>query len=214
MDAYFEFLNEKTDGSETEEYLKSQILHLYFVYIHPYFDVNGRTSRTLAMWYLLNKKAYPYVIFNRGISFNRPEYYDTINKSVDHRDLTYFLNFMLKTVKVELEKEYVMEIVADKSNFKLSATDYQTLLYFLSIRGEKSVQNFSFLYNRMTQNRTKSPKEIYDEVLVPLLDKGVIDISKKETKGHTTRKTESDDDKMLVLRPVKLDRKKVNHLRF
>ena len=49
-------------------------MHFYFVYIHPYFDVNGRTSRTLAMWYLLNEEAYPYIIFNRAINNNASNY--------------------------------------------------------------------------------------------------------------------------------------------
>ena len=44
MQAYFEFLNNNEfNANMTDEYIKSQILHFYFVYIHPYFDVNGRT---------------------------------------------------------------------------------------------------------------------------------------------------------------------------
>lgn len=75
MDSYFNFLNNLDySGDITLEFIKSQILHFYFVYIHPYFDVNGRTSRTVAMWHLLNKKAYPYIIFNRGISFRGSAY--------------------------------------------------------------------------------------------------------------------------------------------
>ena len=106
MNYYFEFIK-KSDfsGSMTEEYIKSQIIHFYLVYIHPYFDVNGRTSRTMSMWYLLSKEAIPYIIFNRGI---RNSEYDSLIREAKHRnDLTKFLLYMLDSVKVELEKEFV-----------------------------------------------------------------------------------------------------------
>ena len=51
------------------------------VYIHPYYDVNGRTARTLSLWYLLQKKTYPFVIFNRGISLSKGEYKHNVKKS-------------------------------------------------------------------------------------------------------------------------------------
>ena len=116
---YFNFLNNEIDGDITDEYIKSQILHYYFVYIHPYFDVNGRTSRTLSMWYLINKKSYPYIIFNRGISFKDSEYTSVIEDVKAFHDLSYFIDYMLRTVKIELEKEYVMQIEANLASDKL-----------------------------------------------------------------------------------------------
>ena len=72
MNQLFEFINNnELEETEINKFIKSQIMHFYFVYIHPYFDVNGRTSRTVAMWYLLNNKNYPYIIFNRAIEFNK-----------------------------------------------------------------------------------------------------------------------------------------------
>ena len=105
MSSYFEFLNNLDfSGNITDEYIKSQILHFYFVYIHPYFDVNGRTSRTIAMWHLLNEKAYPYIIFNRGITFKGSEYDRAIIDVKKYHDISFFIDYMLKTVQVELEK--------------------------------------------------------------------------------------------------------------
>ena len=41
MEYYFAFFNAPTfSQTMTDQYVKSQILHFYFVYIHPYFDVN------------------------------------------------------------------------------------------------------------------------------------------------------------------------------
>ena len=52
--------NGETFGNATDYFIKSQIMHFYFVYIHPYFDINGRTARTTSLWHLLNEKAYPF----------------------------------------------------------------------------------------------------------------------------------------------------------
>lgn len=72
MNELFSFINSDFNiDCMTDEFIKSQIIHFYFVYIHPYFDINGRTSRTTALWNLLNNDAYPFVIFNRGIQLNK-----------------------------------------------------------------------------------------------------------------------------------------------
>ena len=181
INMYFEFLNQEIDGDITDEYIKTQILHYYFVYIHPYFDVNGRTSRTLAMWQLLNQKAYPYIIFNRGISFKDREYDKVIEDVRKFNDLTFFINYMLNTVKLELEKEYTMQILASNANSKLDATDYQTLLYYLTMNGEKTVLDFVTLYNRF--NDKKNPREIYETMIIPLLDKGLLEIVRTTQKS-------------------------------
>lgn len=181
MESYFKFLNQNFDGEITDEYIKSQILHFYFVYIHPYFDVNGRTSRTVAMWYLLNKKAYPYIIFNRGINFKGREYDRVIEDVKKFNDLSYFLTYMLETVMLELEKEYVMQNIANTTSSKLNAIDYQTLLYYLSMHGQKTVLDFASIYNRFNDHRCV--ESIYKDMIVPLLDKGIFEIERETLKN-------------------------------
>ncbi len=192
MTDYFKFLNSEMVGDITDEYIKSQILHYYFVYIHPYFDVNGRTSRTLSMWYLINKKSYPYIIFNRGISFKDSEYTKVIEDVKTFHDLSYFIDYMLTTVKVELEKEYVMQIEANLASDKLTGTDYQTLLYFLTMKGCKTVLDFVNMYNRF--NDKKKVKEVYETMIVPLLDKKILDIER------TAKKYMFQDNRNIVLK--------------
>ena len=182
MAAYFEFLNNLDfSGSITDEYIKSQILHFYFVYIHPYFDVNGRTSRTVAMWYLLKQKAYPYIIFNRGITFKGSEYDKAIIDVKKYHDISFFIDYMLKTVQTELEKEYIMQSIANCTNAKLSATDWQTMLYILSMNGLITVNDFTATYNRF--NDKLRPKQIYESMLDPLFSKGILEV-KRTTQGY------------------------------
>lgn len=103
MNKLFDYINEEKDNSEIEEFIKSQIIHFYLVYVHPYEDMNGRTARTLAMWYLLNKNSYQYTIFNRAIMRNEENYLETIRTGRYTRDITNFINFMLRSTKKEIE---------------------------------------------------------------------------------------------------------------
>lgn len=103
MDDLFEYINKDNEKDLIELYIKSQIIHYYLSYVHPYFDVNGRCARTLSMWYLIKQKAYPFIIFNKGIYKNRTDYKKSILKC-NRGDITPFLEFSLETLKKELEE--------------------------------------------------------------------------------------------------------------
>lgn len=172
MEEYFNYVNSNNNlMSDTDYFIKSQIMHFQLVYIHPYFDINGRTSRTTSMWYLLNNKVYPYIIFNRGIGLNLKDYYQIIREVKKYRNVTYFLNFMLDNVKIELEKEYIMNMIKENSSH-LDALDYQTMYYILSMKGLLTAKDFITFYNKC--NDKKKNIEIYKTMLEPLLDKEII----------------------------------------
>lgn len=105
MNDLFEYINKDNSNDSVETYIKSQVIHYYMAYVHPYFDVNGRCARTTAMWYLLNQNASPCILFNRGIYKNRTDYKKSILKCT-LGDITPFIEFNLKTLKKELE-EYI-----------------------------------------------------------------------------------------------------------
>lgn len=174
MEKYFNFFNSEKSNNITDEFIISQILHFYFVYIHPYFDVNGRTSRTMSMWHLLKNEAYSYIIFNRGISFHRNEYYEAIRSSKNSHDLTKFLLYMLNVVKIELEKEYIVQSIASNVNYHLTSEDYQTILYFMSINGNRTILDFGTIYNRLIDKR--KIKEIYDKMILPLIEEDIFNV--------------------------------------
>lgn len=181
MKYFFDFVNNDYPVYDrAEAFIKSQIMHFYFVHIHPYFDINGRTSRTIAMWYLLNNNIYPYIIFNRGINFDS-SYDRTIRLCEDCYDLTKFLKYMMINTKKELEKEYVMHYLAQSTNRDWNSVDYQTLEYFISMRGvNKTVLDFNQLYNRY--NDKKKAKEVFETMLLPLIEDGILEIEKETSK--------------------------------
>ena len=79
---------------------------------------------------------------------------------------------MLDTVKIELEKEYVMHSIASSVSGDLTSLDYQTMIYYLSMKGLKTVKDFATIYNRF--NDKKTIKEIYETMILPLLDKNIL----------------------------------------
>ena len=174
MNIYFDYINKNSDGTITDTFVKSQIMHFYFVYIHPYFDVNGRTSRTMAMWYLLNKEAYPYIIFNRAINNNASNYDEAIMDTKNNADISFFIKYMMINVKKELEKEIIMKDIRDNTTYKMNAIDYQAINYILSMKGDINVLTFSSLYRR--DNDYMKVREIYLQVLRPLIDKGILQV--------------------------------------
>ena len=182
MKNYVDFINNNLYqlDSETDYFIKSQIMHFYFVYIHPYFDTNGRMSRTIAMWYLLNNQIYPYIIFNRGINFDS-KYDDRIRRSETSYDLTDFLKSMLVNTKKELEKEYVIRSLSYNSTRKWESIDYQIVEYFLSLNGERNVINLATIYNQ--NNEHTKLQTIYNDLIVPLLEDGTFEIF-RETKKN------------------------------
>lgn len=201
MDSYFEFIDTfKVNDSQTEEFIKSQIMHFYFVYIHPFFDINGRSSRTIAMWYLLNKEVYPYIIFNRGINFDS-NYDRVIGTSITRLDITEFLKYMLISVKKELEKEYIIHNLDSQSERQWHTIDYQALNYFLALNGEKTVLDYATTYNRL--NTKKNTKTIFENMLLPMIEDETLKITR------TTKKNMFENVPNLVL---ELNKDKVNEI--
>ena len=200
MDLLFDFIdNYNFDGTITEEFIKSQIIHFYFVYIHPYFDINGRTARTTSLWHLLNQGAYPFVIFNRGIQINKSKYYKVIRDVKQHSNISPFIDFMLDSVLMELKKEHIIQFIKENSSEKLTATDYQTLHYLLSINGLCTALGFVDMYNNC--NDKKRAINLYEQMLLPLLDKGII-LKGRTTKSHIS----SDLDNFVIeLNPKYID---------
>jgi len=75
---YIDELVEWTNSEPTlNEIVKATIFHHRFVWIHPFFDGNGRTVR-LAFNLLLMKQGYPPAIILKN---DRKKYYDALNKA-------------------------------------------------------------------------------------------------------------------------------------
>lgn len=181
MNYFIDYINSDflTDN-EIDCFVKSQIMHFYFVHIHPYPDVNGRTSRTVAMWYLLNQKSYPYVIFNRAISFSKSMYEKNLIITRDTDNITLFLKYMLKNTLLELEKEYVIGNIKKNSDANLTKVDLQMIEYLLTTNSNLTAKDLATTYNSYNDHRRINM--IIDERIMPLVEKNIF-VRKNDTKG-------------------------------
>ena len=184
MDKLLDFTNNYEANTDIDNFIKSQIMHFYFVYIHPYFDVNGRTSRTLAMWHLLNEKAYPYIIFNRAISFNKRKYTYKLNDVRRRGDITLFLRYMLKEVLKEFEKEKIISTIKENSDEEITRSEAEIIEYLLTLKGELTLLDLARKYN--AYNIYKNPSEIATSYIYPLIEKGIL-INNGPTKHRLTK---------------------------
>ena len=210
MNCFFDYVNSSDNNNEINNYIKSQIMHYYFVYIHPYFDVNGRTSRTVSMWYLLNNNNYPYIIFNRAISFAKNNYDNVINKCRNRGEVTLFIEYMLIQVLKELEKEYLISNINNNSGFNLDIDEEQMIEYFINMNGNLTVKDLARFYN--SHNFKMSPRKLFDDKIEPLISKKIFLVD-----GYTKSYIYDDVPNMWIKlnnNNIDVDKKKFKYLRL
>lgn len=211
MDNLFEYINDDNkDEVGIDSFIRSQIMHFFFVYVHPYMDVNGRTSRTMSMWYLLNKEVYPYIIFNRAIAYSRSDYETYIVKSREYGDVTLFLKYMLENVQKELEKEHIISNISNNVSGGLTKDEHQMIEYFFETKGNLTAKDFSTVYN--DYNEKKPIQSIVEEKILPLVDKGIFEIT-----GYTKSNISSGTPNMwLRINPniIDIDSSKIKYLKL
>ena len=91
---------------------KSAFIHHRIVWIHPFYDGNGRVARLLTNLYLM-KKGYPTIILKKE---DRKKYYKTLNQA-DHGDLSPFTNFIARAVNESLQ--YYLSVFVDEEHLIL-----------------------------------------------------------------------------------------------
>ncbi len=185
MENLIEYINQSHENDDpVSAFIRSQLIHFQFVYIHPYFDVNGRASRTLGIWYLLNNDAYPFTLFNRAIHHDKSSYYRVIRETKDFKNATFFLKYMLNNVIIELEKEYIVGHIQRAASCDLSVEDRQMLQYMLTNNSNSTLLDLSTFYNRF--NPKIHPSQLFKGMMEPLIDKGIVQID-----GYSKRHPEN-----------------------
>jgi Fic family protein len=96
MKQLIDFMN--TDKTYEEHLIASHIIHYYLVYLHPYFDYNGRMARVLSFWYnLKHAPSLSLLLVSEAINnkIHKQGYYNAIMNSRNAgNDITYFLEYM------------------------------------------------------------------------------------------------------------------------
>ena len=79
MKAFLKYVNDSND----DPYIKSAIVHLWFVIIHPYDDGNGRLTRAITNYVLSedSELSFKYFSISGAIKNDRKGYYSTMEKT-------------------------------------------------------------------------------------------------------------------------------------
>jgi len=88
----------KKNGSKMNVIELAALFHHQLVYIHPFFDGNGRTAR-LAMNLLLMQKGYPLVVILKN---DRKKYYQVLARA-DKKDCKSLVRFIAQAVERSLD---------------------------------------------------------------------------------------------------------------
>ncbi len=99
MDSLFSYVNKniKGDISPILRFTLPYIAHYYIVYIHPYFDFNGRTARMVSLWLSLLLNTMPMSLDSEAIDQTKNKYYEALINSRDsNNDITYLIAYLLK----------------------------------------------------------------------------------------------------------------------
>lgn len=128
MDSLFEFANNPSYIKEYSQLLPF-ICHYYILYIHPYFDYNGRTARMVSFWinYIYDIPVASYFM-SEAINESKNEYYKALkNTRLTNNDLTYFLGYILETsIKYSFVYKNLEEIknALSKTGDALTSTEW------------------------------------------------------------------------------------------
>ncbi|HBF5726263.1 TPA: Fic family protein, partial [Clostridioides difficile] len=193
----YDFMSKLIDfmeNSKVSNLIKSAIIHFYFVYVHPFSDGNGRTSRALSYLYLIDKGYDTFKEFSISymISKNRTKYYKAI-LDVENKgnNLTVFIEFMLKSIIQSINEmrnmhdrkslESILKEELFENDITLSATEEHILKYICN------KDNYSMtLENYIKKNKSRYLKagikeiELVDQLMEVFNNLEGIEILSKE----------------------------------
>lgn len=96
MNEFIEYINK--EKTYEEHLITSHVIHFYLVYLHPYFDYNGRIARVISFWYnLKHAPSLSLLLVSEAINnkIHKNGYYNAIMNSRNAaNDITCFLEYM------------------------------------------------------------------------------------------------------------------------
>lgn len=176
MDSLFAFVN---DPENVKKYgiLLPQICHYYILYVHPYFDYNGRTARMVSFWIsvLFEIDAAP-LFMSEAINDNKNDYYKAIiNTRITRNDMTYFLGYILDiAIKYSLIYKNLEQIrqKLSETGDSLTSTEFGYIKKILVHYPEGFFDYKSFIgCNRISMSRTRALNLLNDFVQYGILEK-------------------------------------------
>ncbi len=180
MNSLFEFANDEINIKKYNNLLP-YICHYYMLYVHPYFDYNGRTARMVSFWlnYINNITLAPYFM-SEAINDSKSAYYSAISNTREtNNDLTYFLGYILETsIKYSFVYKNLEQIKRElsKSGETLSSAEWVYTKKII-IHNPEDFFNYRMFLTYIGSNMTKQGAL---KVLNKLTDYGILNKSKNK----------------------------------
>lgn len=166
--------------------VKACIIHYYFVYVHPFFDGNGRTARALMNLFLIKSgyEFFKYFSISKILTEKRKQYYAAIeNCEANDSDLTYFIDFYTKLLldtmksirktylghfgkKVIMDLFYDLDIILNDRQEKLVST------LFKSDKKLIDVKEYTKKYKVVQETARKDLQELVDLGVLKRIKRG------------------------------------------
>lgn len=178
MNSLFEFANDEKSIKEYDNLLP-YICHYYILYIHPYFDYNGRTARMVSFWlnYINDIAIAPYFM-SEAINDSKSDYYKALTDTREtNNDLTYFLGYILETsIKYSFVYKNLEEIKKElmKSGETLSSAEWVYIKKII-IHNSEDFFNYKMFLSYLGSDMTKQGAL---KILNKFTDYGILNKSK------------------------------------
>lgn len=158
MNSLFAFANDPQSIKEHNDLLP-YICHYYILYIHPYFDYNGRTARMISFWLnYINKIRFAPFFISEAINESKHEYYRAITDTRNaNNDLTYFLGYILETsIKYSFVYKNLEEIrnMISKTGDTLSSSEWVYVKKIL-VHNSEDYFNYKMFLNYINTNMSR-----------------------------------------------------------
>ena len=151
MNALIAFANDEPEQAFLHPIIKAIMLHFWIGYLHPFTDGNGRLARAMFYWYLMSKNywAFGYLPISRVIKKSPVQYgMAYVYAEQDDLDLTYFLDYNLRKIKMAVKEfdEYLRRKAKENAQMnKLSKLRYNF--------NDRQIQLLQF-FNKNKDHRT------------------------------------------------------------
>ncbi|MFZ3591333.1 Fic family protein [Bacillus sp. DJP31] len=136
MNSLFTFIGD--ESTFIHPLIKSCIIHYYIVYVHPFFDGNGRVARAFSYMYLL-QQGYDFFTFfsiSSVVNQKRKKYYKAIKDSEDFSsDMTYFIKAYLEMTNTSVSE--VIEKLVKELNHEILIMNLKNDEIYLNTRQTK-----------------------------------------------------------------------------
>lgn len=171
--------------SNIEQVFAPHIIHYYFIYLHPYFDFNGRMARVLSHWYSTRYAPYLSHLFiseainNKG---NKHRYYNAITYSRQtNNDITFFIEYIadiLLEYSIIYTNYYIIFDQLEGRGHSIPRSLQVTLKNILAI---PKIGDGYFSWKKYAEySNDNYSKVLYLKHLNQLVDLGVLNVKKQK----------------------------------